>query len=323
MNNGKKKSTNGVKIFCGSTVILFLAVYLMSGLPKIKTVPENEDDLTDPAGTDVQTSETLPVSSEDEAVTMPNENYTGEDDPMQTEMTDESSEEEETLPEDDGEPKPLADDADNTWAMFLVNQKNQVSKEYSDGIETARVYENSYRSYEMDSRMSEFLKQMISAADEDGIQLIVMSAYRSYEYQQNNFDNSVQQRIDERGMTREEAEADTLKEVQLPGFSEHNAGIAADIMSVEEISMDDDRFKNTEAYAWLSEHAAEYGFILRYPEGKEDITGIVFEPWHYRFVGVYYANLIKDKGITLEEFFEEMNWVDENGKATCHLPELE
>ncbi|MCI7234435.1 MAG: D-alanyl-D-alanine carboxypeptidase family protein, partial [Oscillospiraceae bacterium] len=95
------------------------------------------------------------------------------------------------------------------------------------------------------------------------------------------------------------------------------------IMSNEETSMEDDRFKNTKAYEWLQENAADYGFILRYPENKEDITGIIYEPWHYRFVGVYYAKLLADKGVTLEEYFEEMNWVDEDGKAVYHLPVLE
>lgn len=220
------------------------------------------------------------------------------------------------------EPIPDPEDADNTWAMFLVNSDNQVPAEYCNGIETSLVYE-SWREYYLDSRVAEYLKEMIKAAEEDNIHLVVISAYRSVEYQQNNFDKSVQDRIDNRGMTYEEAYADTLKEVQLPGFSEHNAGVAADIMSDEETSMEDDRFKNTTAYAWLQQNAADYGFILRYPEGKEDITGIIYEPWHYRFVGVYYAKLLSEKGITLEEFFEEMNWADEDGKAVYHLPVLE
>ena len=86
-------------------------------------------------------------------------------------------------------------------------------------------------------------------------------------------------------------------------------------MSDEYTSMDDDGFKNTKAYEWLSQHAAEYGFILRYPEGKEAETGIIYEPWHYRFVGIYYANEIKNSGLCLEEYFESKGWLDENGKA--------
>ncbi|MBQ7782429.1 MAG: M15 family metallopeptidase, partial [Oscillospiraceae bacterium] len=213
-------------------------------------------------------------------------------------------------------------DADNTWAMFLVNSQNPVPDKYCDGIERELVYE-SWSEYYMDARMAEYMKQMLKAAAEDGNQLVIMSAYRTIDYQQRNFDNSVQDRITNLGMTEEEAYEDTLKEVQLPGYSEHNAGLAADIMVKECTDMDSDAFKNTDAYAWLMENAADYGFILRYPEGKEDVTGIIYEPWHYRFVGVYYAKQLTDMGITMEEYFEEMNWVDENGKSVSHLPVLE
>ncbi|MDY3791263.1 MAG: M15 family metallopeptidase [Oscillospiraceae bacterium] len=300
----KKRKQNGVKLFIISTAILFTAVFFMSGTASDKN---DEKNISKPAESEGSVSESA-VSE-----TLETDIPSGEEGVSDT-LTETT--------EEPREPKPDPTDADNTWAMFLVNSKNQVPAEYCDGIETDLVYE-SWREYYLDSRAAEYMKQMIKAAEEDGIQLVVMSAYRSVEYQQNNFDKSVQDRIDNRGMTYEEAYADTLKEVQLPGYSEHNAGVAADIMSNEETSMEDDRFKNTKAYAWLQENAADYGFILRYPEGKEDVTGIIYEPWHYRFVGVYYAKLLSDKGVTLEEYFEEMNWVDEVGKAVYHLPTLE
>ena len=299
----KKRKHNGIRLYVISTAILFTMVFLLSGNSSEK---DDENKLAKPAESAVSGSE---------STTSPSDSMTDSDGSEDSEIPTETTEE-------PREPKPDPPDADNTWAMFLVNSKNQLPLEYCDGIETDLVYE-SWREYYMDSRASEYMKQMIKAAEEDGIQLVVMSAYRSTEYQQNNFDKSVQDRIDNRGMTYDEAYADTLKEVQLPGFSEHNAGVAADIMSNEESSMEDDRFKNTKAYAWLQENAADYGFILRYPEGKEDITGIIYEPWHYRFVGVYYAKLLTDKGITLEEYFTEMNWADEDGKAVYHLPELQ
>lgn len=310
----KKRKPNGVKLFIISTAILFTAVFLLSGTASRKDDENNIAKDSEPAVTGSGTGDVTDTSSE----TLPDE--TGVSDASDTAADGDISDTETTA--ESKEPKPDPSDADNTWAMFLVNSKNQVSEEYCDGIDTDLVYE-SWREYYLDSRAAEYMKQMIKAAEEDGIQLVVMSAYRSVEYQQNNFDKSVQDRIDNRGMTYEEAYADTLKEVQLPGYSEHNAGVAADIMSNEETSMEDDRFKNTKAYEWLRENAADYGFILRYPENKEDITGIIYEPWHYRFVGVYYAKLLADKGVTLEEYFEEMNWVDEDGKAVYHLPVLE
>lgn len=315
----KRRKYNGVRIFAVSTVILFAAVFLMAHFSKGKTddiTSENKLPAETSGASDTQQagSETLPSDGNaptDETGTDGAETAVpdgGVTDVSETEAA--------------AEPMPDPADADNVWAMFLVNGKNPVSAEYCDGIETAKVYE-SWREYYMDARMSEYMTQMLKAASEDGHQLIVMSAYRSVEYQQKNFDKSVQDRMDNRGMTYDEAYADTLKEVQLPGYSEHNAGLAADIMSDEYVDMNDDGFKNTEAYKWLREHAADYGFILRYPEGKEDVTGIIYEPWHYRFVGVYYAKLLTDKQVTLEEYFEEMNWVDKDGVAVSHIPTLE
>lgn len=203
--------------------------------------------------------------------------------------------------------------ADNKWAMFLVNKQNPLPDNYDSIIETELVYEGDRDGY-VDKRAAKYAKDMFAAALEDGIDLWVVSSYRTIQYQQDNFDRSVQQRMDN-GMTYDDAYADTLREVAMPGESEHNAGLAMDIMSAEYTSMDDAGFENTKAFAWLDEHAAEYGFILRYPKNKESVTEIIYEPWHYRFVGVYYANEIKKSGLCLEEYFAERGWTDEDGKA--------
>ncbi len=206
---------------------------------------------------------------------------------------------------------------DNAWAMFLVNKKNPLPLDYDSRIETKVIFE-SWREYYLDVRAAEYFEKMLDAAKEDGIDLLVVSAYRTIEYQQQNFDRSVQDRVD-KGMSYDDAYADTLAEVALPGESEHNAGLALDIMSQDYTSMEDDGFENTEAFAWLDKHAAEYGFILRYPKGKQEITGIIYEPWHYRFVGVYYANEIKESGLCLEEYYEKNGWLDSDDKATDML----
>ncbi len=203
--------------------------------------------------------------------------------------------------------------ADNKWAMFLVNKQNPLPKNYDSMIETELVYEGDRDGY-VDKRAAKYAKDMFAAALEDGIDLWVVSSYRTIDYQQQNFDRSVQQRMDN-GMTYDDAYADTLREVAMPGESEHNAGLAMDIMSVEYTSMDDAGFENTKAFEWLDKHAAEYGFILRYPKDKEAVTEIIYEPWHYRFVGIYYANEIKESGLCLEEYFAERGWTDEDGKA--------
>ncbi|MGN1136650.1 MAG: M15 family metallopeptidase [Oscillospiraceae bacterium] len=216
---------------------------------------------------------------------------------------------------EDSMTEPAAEEEiDNAWAMFLVNNQNSLPDDYDKRITVKKVYSNGDRDFEFDERAADYLIDMFEAAKKDGINLTVNSAYRTIEYQQYNFDRSVQQRVNN-GMSYEEAVLDTEKEVAYPGKSEHNAGLSADIFSDEYVSFDDDGFKNTKAYAWLMENAADYGFILRYPEGKEAETGIIYEPWHYRFIGVYYAHKVKDSGLCLEEFFEENGWLDENGVA--------
>lgn len=206
------------------------------------------------------------------------------------------------------------EEIDNEWAMFLVNNYNALPDDYDKRISVKQVYTNGERTFDFDERAADYLIDMFEAAKKDGINLTVNSAYRTIEYQQFNFDRSVQQRVNN-GMSYDEAVADTEKEVAYPGKSEHNAGLSADIFSDEYVSFDDDGFKNTKAYAWLMENAADYGFILRYPENKEDKTEIIYEPWHYRFVGVYYAHKVKDSGLCLEEYFEQNGWLDENGVA--------
>lgn len=200
--------------------------------------------------------------------------------------------------------------------MFLVNEQNPLPRGYDTAIETELV-QTTYRDYYMDSRMAQYMRDMIDAAANDGIDLIVSSAFRDFQYQRDNFDNSVKYRMDE-GMSYAEAYADTLLAVQRPGQSEHNAGLAADILSNEYQSMDDDGFENTEAFAWLSEHAEDYGFVLRYPKGKTDVTNIIYEPWHYRFVGVYYAKDMNAKGMCMEEYFADKGWLNSDGTANQH-----
>jgi D-alanyl-D-alanine carboxypeptidase len=192
---------------------------------------------------------------------------------------------------------------------------------YDDTIKTSLVY-SSYKDYYLDSRAAPYLIEMLEAAKKDGMDLIVVSAYRSCAYQQQNFDNSLNERIN-KGMTYDEAYKETAANVAFPGKSEHNAGVAADIMTSSYTSMDDDGFKNTPEYKWLQDNAYKYGFILRYPENKTDITGIIYEPWHYRFVGKYYANEIRNSGLCLEEYFEEHGWLDSDGKATDCLGPVE
>ena len=138
---------------------------------------------------------------------------------------------------------------------------------------------------------------MIDDARKEGVNLSVWSPYRSYNIQQMLFNRQKQKQI-EAGVPESEADAKAATIVARPGTSEHHTGLAADI------NMADDAFENTPMYAWLTEHCQDYGFIMRYPKDKIDVTGVIYESWHYRFVGINVAKDIKNKGITLEEYLE-------------------
>jgi D-alanyl-D-alanine carboxypeptidase len=142
-----------------------------------------------------------------------------------------------------------------------------------------------------DVRAADKLEEFIEAARNQGLDVILSSTYRSYEDQSYLYDL----KVDEYG----EEEAQTI--VAIPGTSEHQTGLAADIMD-EVYPYLNEWQEHTEAQAWLMEHAPEYGFILRYPPDASDITGIIYEPWHYRYVGEKFAKEITKRGLTLEEY---------------------
>ena len=155
----------------------------------------------------------------------------------------------------------------------------------------------------MEKTAAKYMRQMIEAAAQDGIELKVMSAYRTVSYQKRLFERNVSSRM-ESGMSYDEAYYDTSINIAPPGGSEHNAGLAADIIDTDHWDTYT-AFEDTKEFAWLQEHAWEYGYILRYLKGKEEITGYIYEPWHYRYVGVKYAKAVRDSGLCLEEYFEE------------------
>lgn len=183
------------------------------------------------------------------------------------------------------------------YYLLLANAENPLPQDWS--IQTEEVQNG----YEMDKRAAPAMREMIQAAKEDGVELMLCSAYRSVEKQQQLFDRS-QQAYMAQGMSEEEAYAKTATETAIPGTSEHQTGLAADIVTPT-YQMLDAGFADTPAGQWLSEHAAEYGFVLRYPQDKQEVTGIIYESWHYRFVGKTHAKLMKKSGLCLEEYLQQ------------------
>ncbi|WP_423246190.1 M15 family metallopeptidase [Paludihabitans sp. MB14-C6] len=148
---------------------------------------------------------------------------------------------------------------------------------------------------------------MYDAAKKDGITLYLRSGYRSIATQNVNYQADIQRNIN-KGYTREQAIIETEKYYARPGQSEHHTGLAFDIITPEyhrDIYTLNEQFAKTKAYDWLVKHCAEYGFILRYPKDKVDITKINYEPWHYRYVGIEHAKKIMENNLCLEEYLAQ------------------
>ena len=187
------------------------------------------------------------------------------------------------------------------WYLQLVNPDVGVSEEFIQNVDLTaidtRFTDGKASSKYFDSRAVESLNKLCEAALNDGIKLTCISTYRTYDYQQGLFNNRIQRYINQ-GYSQTDAVVAAAKVVAKPGTSEHHMGLAVDFNSVEQ------SFENTTAFKWLQKNAAEYGFIMRYAKDKQDLTKIIYEPWHYRYVGVEHARAINDLGLCLEEYIE-------------------
>lgn len=183
---------------------------------------------------------------------------------------------------------------DASWKLICLNRTRCVDATVEDNISLSYVAGSSEM---MDSRAAAAYEKMYDAAAEVGIYLTPCSGYRSYSTQKRLYYEFVNDYLSA-GYSESEAHNLTSKRRNPPGSSEHNIGICMDIICAASSA----NFQNTKAYAWLTANAQDYGFILRYPEDKVDITGVKFEPWHWRYVGVENAAAIKNSGLCLEEY---------------------
>lgn len=181
------------------------------------------------------------------------------------------------------------------WNLLLVNQKYILPSDYT--VQTAEIKGGGQS---LDHRVVPHYNKMVAAAEADGISLIPVSGYRSLSRQKTNFTRKIDY-YSSLGYSKAEATRLAAKIVLMPGTSEHNAGLAMDFGTNGNYTLDEN-FANTDAFRWLSENAADYGFILRYEKDTQDITMVTYEPWHWRYVGVEAAQEIKSQGVTLEEY---------------------
>ncbi len=182
---------------------------------------------------------------------------------------------------------------------ILVNKKHRLDRNYKPQLYTVDENENNFHNY-LDPNLKPmlaieikpFVDQMLKKAWEDEMFIIVDSGYRSYEYQEQILASIIKKRGEE-----------AYKYVALPGSSEHQTGLAMDIAYLKNGVYSDDVKDTDREVTWLKENSYKYGFILRYPQFCEEITGYAYEPWHYRFVGLNLAEMLYHENITLEEHY--------------------
>ncbi len=183
------------------------------------------------------------------------------------------------------------------WRLVLINKQHPIPADYDFKLGT---FTSGMR---CDERVIEDLLLMMQAAKKDGLNLVVRSPYRTSDHQEDNFNDRIKSYM-RQGLSYMEAYKATSRVITVPGCSEHEVGLALDITSDSFIPLQQG-FADTKEGEWLEAHSYEYGFILRYPSGKEYITGIDYEPWHFRYVGREAAAIMKDEGLCLEEFWDK------------------
>lgn len=191
---------------------------------------------------------------------------------------------------------PSSEPYEGDWNLILVNSENPLPSKFE--VKTANIGNRP-----MDERIVEIVKQMVADAKADGVDLLICSSYRSVDRQIVLFNQEIQD-FKNQGYNDEDAYTEASKWVAIPGTSEHHTGLALDIVTPTYQSLDFG-FEETDAFKWLYSHCTNYGFILRYPKDKTDITKIVYEPWHYRYVGVEAAKYIHENNLCLEEYFQK------------------
>jgi len=194
-------------------------------------------------------------------------------------------------------PEPYADKPDidiSSWEYTLVNKDNLLSADFEPAL-TAIMGDRYF-----DSRAIDALNTFIEAIKAEGLTVYITSAYRTYETQEYLFNKKVNEYIYSEG-SKDAAIAKAKTIVAYPGTSEHQLGLACDIVDKYYQYMDES-LADTDLSKWMAAHCAEYGFILRYPKDKIDITGVMFEPWHFRYVGKEAAAYIMANGLSFEEF---------------------
>ena len=193
--------------------------------------------------------------------------------------------------------------------MVLVNHTNKMPDNYT--FDTKECGSSTSVNKTLQTVACDAFLAMQKAAAADGVTVWMQSGYRSVKYQTSLYERKTKYYLD-KGYDNATAKEKAAAVVNPPGYSEHNCGLAADLNSPEHTGLDEG-FEKTAAFRWLCEHAGDYGFILRYPKDAEDKTEIIYEPWHWRYVGVENAAKINASGLCFEEYIETLQSIAAEG----------
>ncbi len=194
-------------------------------------------------------------------------------------------------------PQPKPQPASTDWRLVLVNPWNPLPETWEPPVMQALP-----SGWEVDARCYDDLRAMLDDCGAAGHEALVCSAYRPRSLQEELFEDLVQEYMDQ-GLTEVQAREEAAKEVAVPGTSEHQLGLAMDIVDLDYQLLDDTQ-ADTPVQKWLMENSWRYGFILRFPKEKQATTGIIYEPWHYRYVGREAAEEIYHSNLCLEEYLQ-------------------
>lgn len=253
-----------------------------SGVSSQEMVSVSDTQVSEPASSQDNTSQSEPA-----ATTSSKTDDTKSSTPSQTADTPQNTS------------KPADTNLDPDFGrLLLTNGENPLPDEYDTAVRQYLVeidskYRNNNYVTQIHRDVYPYITAMVAAAQADGVNLKVWSPFRSYSIQNDLFQRQVAR------MGGDEQKAATV--VARPGTSEHNTGLCADF------NMADDAFESTPMYKWMCENAENYGFILRYPKDKQSVTDVIYESWHWRFVGINNAKEINKLGVTLEEYVKMKN----------------
>lgn len=180
------------------------------------------------------------------------------------------------------------------WRLALVNLEHPIPDDWSVKLAMTRY------GYEVDERITDAVDELVTAAANDGVSLIVCYGYRTVEQSRQLFEKQINKQL-ALGLSQEEAAIEARRWVAPPGTSEHHTGLALDIVTPSHQVLNH-AFADTDAGIWMAAHGWEHGFVIRYPKDKQDITGITYEPWHMRYVGKEHAAAMHAHNECLEEY---------------------